>query len=84
MNSRKFICILHSPTPIGGRGTALPLGKHRLVQMDYLENSSSGVMRYFWPLATVLFLEPRPQHGGKEDAADYMVTGELASNPHAA
>jgi hypothetical protein len=50
--------------------------------MDYLENSSSGVMRYFWPLATVLFLEPRPQHGGKEDAADYMATGERASNPH--
>ena len=40
--SRKFICsILHSPAPIGGRVTALPLGKHRLVQMDYLENSST-------------------------------------------
>jgi hypothetical protein len=52
--------------------------------MDYLENSSNGVMRYFWPLATVILLESRPQHGGKEDAADYMATGERASNPHAA
>jgi hypothetical protein len=52
--------------------------------MDYLENSSNGVMRYFWPLATVILLESRPQQGGKEDAADYMAIGERASNPHAA
>jgi hypothetical protein len=42
IKTRKFICsILQSPAPIEGRGTALPLGKHRLVQMDYLENSST-------------------------------------------